>query len=68
MGVTGRTWAGIARAVGGAGHREAKRKRSTPFVTALKRAGGVVMVPTDTVYGLATALDSAEGVSALYTR
>jgi L-threonylcarbamoyladenylate synthase len=29
-------------------------------------AGGVALVPTDTVYGLAAALDSAEGVAALY--
>lgn len=30
------------------------------------RAGGVAVMPTDTVYGLAAALDSAEGVEALY--
>lgn len=29
-------------------------------------AGGLAVVPTDTVYGLACALDSAEGVAALY--
>ncbi|WP_217915263.1 L-threonylcarbamoyladenylate synthase [Miltoncostaea marina] len=29
-------------------------------------AGGVALVPTDTVYGLAAALDSPEGVAALY--
>ena len=29
-------------------------------------AGGVVIVPTDTVYGLAAALDSPSGVAALY--
>lgn len=29
-------------------------------------AGGVAVVPTDTVYGLAAALDSPEGVAALY--
>ncbi len=29
-------------------------------------AGGVGLVPTDTVYGLAAALDSPEGVAALY--
>lgn len=29
-------------------------------------AGGVVLVPTDTVYGLAAALDVAEGVATLY--
>ncbi len=29
-------------------------------------AGGVAVVPTDTVYGLAAALDSPEGIAALY--
>jgi L-threonylcarbamoyladenylate synthase len=29
-------------------------------------AGGVALVPTDTVYGLAAALDSPEGIDALY--
>ena len=30
-------------------------------------AGGLAIVPTDTVYGLAAALDSPQGVAALYT-
>ena len=30
-------------------------------------AGGLALVPTDTVYGLAAALDSPEGVAALYS-
>jgi L-threonylcarbamoyladenylate synthase len=30
--------------------------------------GGLAIVPTDTVYGLAAALDSPEGIAALYTR
>jgi L-threonylcarbamoyladenylate synthase len=30
------------------------------------RAGGLALVPTDTVYGLVAALDSSAGVSALY--
>jgi L-threonylcarbamoyladenylate synthase len=39
---------------------------STELLRATVAAGGVVIVPTDTVYGLAAALDSPAGVAALY--
>jgi L-threonylcarbamoyladenylate synthase len=42
----------------------------TADILALRRAllaGGVAVVPTDTVYGLAAALDAPAGVAALYT-
>ena len=39
---------------------------SVDALAAALEAGGVVLVPTDTVYGLAAALDRPDGVAALY--